>query len=72
MKTPNGHLACPPSRRGHAWRELPCKIPPSENGPTIRELIETRVCRCCGEIGRVNSQGIVVTTGRRVDPKAVL
>jgi hypothetical protein len=54
--TKNGHLACPPSRRGHAWREL--------RSPDLAAL---RVCRRCGEIGRINEQGIVVATGDRIN-----
>lgn len=67
-----GHLACPPSRRGHAWRGLSCAVPPSAGGPTIRDLCELRVCRRCGEVGRVNSQGVVVPTGDRVDERSRL
>lgn len=63
----NGHLACPPSRRGHAWRELSCRIPPSAGAPAIRDLFELRVCDRCGEVGHVSDQGVVVATGKRVD-----
>ena len=63
----NGHLACPPSRRGHAWREMHCRLPPSEGGPTIRDLAELRICGRCGEVGRVNAQGVVVATGMRIN-----
>lgn len=33
--------------------------PPSEGGPTIRELAELRKCAKCGAFGRVSSQGVV-------------
>jgi len=57
------HDHCPPSRRGHAWRELPL-VPPSEGGPTIRELYELRRCLRCAAIGRVDAWGrIVIVTG---------
>ena len=49
---------CPPSRRGHSWRELPL-VPPSEGGPTIRELVQLRKCARCGVFGRVSKQGII-------------
>jgi hypothetical protein len=63
----NGHLVCPPSRRGHSWRELSCRVPPSEGGPTIRDLVDLRVCDRCGAIGRVSTQGIVVATGTHIN-----
>lgn len=63
----NGHLACPPSRRGHAWRELACRVLPSAGGLTIRNAAELRVCDRCGQVGRVNGQGVVVPTGDRID-----
>ena len=63
----NGHFACPPSRRGHAWSELSARTPSSEGGPTIRDLAELRVCNRCGEIGRISSQGVIIATGTRVD-----
>ncbi len=49
---------CPPSRRSHSWRELPL-VPPSQGGPTIRDLCELRRCARYGVIGRIDSQGIV-------------
>jgi hypothetical protein len=52
------HNQCPPSRRGHTWRELPL-VPPSKGGPTIRELFELRRCARCNALGRVNKQGLI-------------
>lgn len=65
----SGHFACPPSRRGHTWRELTALFALSEIAidPAPRTLAELRMCRRCGEVGRVSSQGIVVATGTRVD-----
>jgi hypothetical protein len=55
----NGHLACPTSRRGHSWREPDAALIP---GRTRRDLDALRVCRQCGALGRINSQGVVVPT----------
>lgn len=52
------HHHCPPSRRGHSWKELPL-VPPSGGGPTIRALLELRKCSRCGAIGRVSKQGVI-------------
>ena len=53
---PRNH--CPPSRRGHSWRELPL-VPPSEGGPTIRALLELRTCARCKAFGRASKQGVI-------------
>jgi len=52
------HHHCPPSKRGHTWKELPL-VPPSQGGPTIRELAELRKCARCNALGRVNKQGVI-------------
>jgi hypothetical protein len=49
---------CAPSRRGHTWRELPL-VSPSAGGPTIRELVQLRVCAKCKAVGRVSKQGVI-------------
>lgn len=49
------HNHCPPSRRGHTWKV----VPPSEDGPTISDLLELRKCARCGTLGRVSSQGVI-------------
>jgi hypothetical protein len=51
---------CPPSRRGHAWRELSQDAPrPAEVSPIFHPA-EARLCARCGALGRVNKQGVVV------------
>jgi hypothetical protein len=53
------HNQCPPSRRGHSWREmipadLPClSAPPARIDPALR------ICKRCGTRGIVSPQGIV-------------
>ena len=48
---------CPPSRRGHAWRELgPGDL--ALHGATPDRLA-LRVCKGCGKLGRVTSQGVI-------------
>jgi len=49
---------CPPSRRGHAWQELPI-VSPSQGGATIRQLYDLRRCARCKVLGRVDSQGCI-------------
>ncbi len=46
------HDQCPPSKRGHTWREA----------RTRRANVDAdlRVCQRCGALGRVNSQGVVL------------
>lgn len=56
--TKNGHLACPPSRRGHDWSDAPSSL-------------ELRVCDRCGAIGRVSKQGVIVATGDYLHREAV-
>jgi hypothetical protein len=53
---------CPPSRRGHSWREI--RRP---DGLLPHDLLALRVCKRCGEVGQISAQGIVMTTGRRID-----
>lgn len=53
-------LICPPSRRGHRWRELT----PSERRVVAPRLLELcvafmRTCRNCGVLGFVNDQGLI-------------
>jgi hypothetical protein len=49
------HNQCPPSRRGHAWKEV-SSVPPSLVPAHPAEL---RQCARCGCHGKVNKQGIV-------------
>lgn len=51
---------CPHSRRGHTWRPLNAamvKLASAHVSP--EELAAMRTCATCGEIGRVNKQGVV-------------
>jgi hypothetical protein len=51
------HDQCPPSRRGHAWRE-PDISDLSILGAAIDDLA-LRVCKRCGKLGRVNKSGVI-------------
>lgn len=53
------HDHCPPSRRGHSWRELsPTDLPPGSVTP--RKIDPAlRICKHCGARGRVSNQGVV-------------
>lgn len=53
------HNQCPPSRRGHAWREMiPADLPRrSTVPPKIDPAL--RICKRCGVRGLVSTQGIV-------------
>jgi len=57
------HNQCPPSRRGHAWRELTAIESKGSaiNGavPSTKTTPDLRLCRRCGAFGRVSKQGIV-------------
>ena len=52
------HDHCPPSRRGHSWREATL-----EDLPRTRAAYEAapalRICTRCGTIGRVSNQGVI-------------
>lgn len=53
------HNHCPPSRRGHSWRELtPDDLP---HDSTVPRKIDPalRICKRCGARGRVSDQGVV-------------
>jgi len=47
-------VICPPSKRGHTWRE-----PEPTTMPTIprRALFALRICARCGAFGHVDTQG---------------
>jgi hypothetical protein len=47
------HSCCPPSRRGHTWREQSADDPRATDDPALR------VCKRCGKLGRVNKQGVI-------------
>ena len=51
------HNQCPPSRRGHAWRESrldDLAILSAAIGDSA-----LRICKRCGKLGRVNKQGMI-------------
>ena len=52
------HNWCPPSRRGHTWREAN-----ATNLEAVREITldrrAIRVCKRCGKLGCVNGQGVI-------------
>ena len=52
------HDQCPPSQRGHSWRELAQADLPSR---TVAELLNPtlRLCKRCGALGRVSKQGVI-------------
>jgi hypothetical protein len=52
------HDQCPPSRRGHSWRELTAADLPRR---TVAELLvpALRLCKRCGALGRVSKQGVI-------------
>lgn len=52
------HNQCPPSRRGHTWREMtPADLPRSSAAPQIDPAL--RVCKRCGVRGHISSQGVI-------------
>jgi hypothetical protein len=53
------HDQCPPSRRGHSWRELTVADLPSGSSDALRAAAALRICARCCTFGRVDSQGIV-------------
>ena len=48
---------CPPSLRGHAWRE-PGPADLARLG-AVPDRLALRVCKGCGRLGRVNNQGVI-------------
>ena len=56
-QTPASRSKCPTSRRGHTWCEpQPALLPEVPR----RDLFALRVCRRCGEFGRISTQGVVI------------
>ena len=53
------HDHCPPSRRGHSWRELRSDEL-SRGSITALEIPAIRVCSRCGKLGRVDAQGRII------------
>lgn len=56
------HDQCPPSRRGHSWRELTRADLPRR---AAAELLDPalRLCKRCGALGRVSKQGVIHVVG---------
>ena len=52
---PRNH--CPPSRRGHTWREPNLDALALLGAAVNRHAI--RVCKRCGKLGCVNKQGVI-------------
>jgi hypothetical protein len=52
------HEHCPPSRRGHSWRELTSADLPRR---AVADLVTPalRLCKRCGALGRVSNQGVI-------------
>ena len=57
------HDQCPPSRRGHSWRELTFADLPRGSIAAIKIAPALRVCKRCGAIGRVSDQGVIHVMG---------
>lgn len=53
------HNQCPPSRRGHAWRELTLADLPCGPVTTLKAALVLRRCKRCSTFGRVSNQGVV-------------
>jgi len=47
---------CPPSLRGHSWRN-PDSLELLLGAP--RDGHALRICKRCGKLGRVNTQGVI-------------
>ena len=53
------HDHCPPSKRGHSWRELRTGELPKGSIAALKIAPALRVCKRCAALGRVSSQGVV-------------
>lgn len=54
------HDHCPPSRRGHSWRELRFDELPRGSIAALKITPAIRVCSRCGKPGRIDAQGRIV------------
>jgi hypothetical protein len=52
---------CPPSRRGHTWRELTLADLPRGSIAALKIAPALRVCERCGALGRISGQGVIHT-----------
>lgn len=55
------HDHCPPSRRGHSWRELVLADLPRGSIAALKIMLSLRICKRCDAIGRVSNQGVIHT-----------
>jgi hypothetical protein len=53
------HDQCPPSRRGHAWRELTLADLPRGSIAALKIAPALRVCKRCEKLGRISNQGVI-------------
>jgi len=53
------HDQCPPSRRGHSWRELTLADLPRGSIAALKIAPALRICKRCNALGRVSSQGVI-------------
>ena len=53
------HDQCPPSRRGHSWRELRFDELTRRSIATPKIALTLRICKRCGARGRVSDQGVI-------------
>lgn len=53
------HDQCPPSKRGHSWREMHLADLPRGSIAVLKIAPALRLCKKCGALGRVNNQGVV-------------
>ena len=56
------HAQCPPSKRGHSWRELnydELRMSSLGSVAALKIVHVVRVCKRCGAPGRVDSQGVI-------------
>jgi hypothetical protein len=53
------HDQCPPSRRGHSWRELTLADLPRGSIAALKIAYPLRICKRCDALGRVSNQGVI-------------
>lgn len=53
------HNQCPPSRRGHSWRELTLADLPRGSIAAFKIAYSLRICKRCNKLGRVSDQGVI-------------
>lgn len=53
------HNHCPPSLRGHSWRELYVSDLPHRSSDALKISPALRICKRCNTFGRVSKQGVI-------------